>query len=67
VGEKEHARFTREGNNLVLKARLSLADALCGTKLSVTTLDGRTLTLPITEVVSPGYVKVSRRRRTGGV
>lgn len=37
---------------------MSLADALCGTTLRVPTLDGRTLTIPVTEVISPGYVKV---------
>jgi DnaJ-class molecular chaperone len=32
-------------------------DALCGSILSVPTLDGRTLSIGLTEVVHPGYVK----------
>ena len=57
IAEKPHERFTREGNNLVYKARLSLADALCGSTLSVATLDGRTLSVALTDVVSPGASK----------
>ena len=57
VVEKEHVRFTREGDNLVHVVRLPLADALCGSTLSVKTLDGRTLSIAVSEVVSPGYVK----------
>lgn len=55
--EKPHDRFTREGNHLVHTARITLEDALCGTKLSIRTLDGRTLSVPVNEVVSPGYLK----------
>ena len=57
VAEKEHERFTREGDNLILVVRMPLADALCGSTLSVRTLDGRTLSIAVPEVVSPGYVK----------
>jgi DnaJ family protein B protein 4 len=57
VAEKEHARFTREGDNLIHVVRLPLADALCGSTLTLATLDGRTLSIPISEVVSPGYIK----------
>lgn len=55
--EKPHDRFVREGNHLVHTARITLEDALCGTKLSVRTLDGRTLSVPVNEVISPGYLK----------
>lgn len=33
-------------------------DALCGSILPVHTLDGRTLSVGLTEVIRPGYVKV---------
>ena len=55
LGEKDHDRFVRDGANLVHTARIPLADALCGTILSVRTLDGRTLSIPVSEVVSPGH------------
>ena len=60
IGEREHERFTREGANLVYKVRLPLVDALAGTTLSVATLDGRTLAVPLTEVVAPGSSKTVR-------
>jgi DnaJ homolog subfamily B member 4 len=59
IGEKEaHDRFVRDGNSLVHTAKVHLADALCGSTLSLRTLDGRTLSIPVPEVVSPGYYKV---------
>ena len=57
-GEKDHPVFTREGNNLVHAVRVPLVDALTGTTVTLKTLDGRTLDVPVTEVVSPGHVKV---------
>ena len=60
IGEKPHERFTRDGADLVLPLRLSLADALCGTAPEVRTLDGRVLSLPMPEIVTPGYVKTVR-------
>jgi DnaJ homolog subfamily B member 4 len=60
IGEKEHATFSRDGNNLVYNARLTLSDALCGTTLRIATLDGRTISVPVAEVVSPGSEKIVR-------
>lgn len=60
IGEKPHEAFERDGNDLRYTARITLADALCGTTLSLRTLDGRRLTVPLTEIVSPGYSKVIR-------
>lgn len=58
VDEKPHPRFRREGNDLVYVQTLSLADALCGARFSVATLDGRTLELTTGGgVVKPGSVK----------
>jgi len=39
-------------------AEVSLADALAGATVQLTTLDGRLLSIPIPEIVYPGYVKV---------
>ena len=57
IAEKPHERFLREGNDLVLRVRLSLAEALCGTRMDVPALDGRTLSLAVPEVITPGYEK----------
>ncbi|KAG5177702.1 DnaJ domain-containing protein [Tribonema minus] len=58
VQEAPHARFSRgDGAQLVYCAPLSLADALTDCVLEVPTLDGRVLSLPCPEVVSPGYEK----------
>merc|ERR1719230_2039639 len=36
---------------------LPLTDALCGCVVDVPTLDGRTLSVPVTQIVSPDYQK----------
>lgn len=53
IGEKEHPRFKREGNNLVHTAKVSLRDALTGGTVEVLTLDNRTLRIPIPDPVNP--------------
>ncbi|KAK3038588.1 hypothetical protein RJ639_027251 [Escallonia herrerae] len=55
VDEKPHAVFKRDGNDLLLNKRISLLEALTGKTLKIITLDGRDLTIPITDVVKPGY------------
>lgn len=57
IGERDNDRFVRDGNNLIHTVRIPLSDALCGTTLSLKTLDDRVLSIPISEVVSPGYYK----------
>lgn len=47
------ATFKRIGNDLVLKKKISLVDAIKGTPVSVKTLDGRQLTLVVDELISP--------------
>jgi DnaJ-class molecular chaperone len=37
-----------------------LADALCGTHLQLRSLDGRTIDVPVTGVVTPGSARVVR-------
>jgi len=57
VEEKEHARFKRDGNNLIVNVPISLVDALVGTggKRAVEHLDGRQVQVPVpTGVVKPG-------------
>lgn len=61
IDEKPHARFKRDGDDLVLHRRVALADALCGLEFQVQTLDGRTLRISTRdEVISPNSTKVIR-------
>ncbi|XP_068653007.1 uncharacterized protein [Aristolochia californica] len=55
IDEKPHAIYKRDGNDLVVHRRISLVDALTGTTIELTSLDGRNLTIPITDVIKPGH------------
>ena len=65
VEEKPHDRFTREGNDLICSARLSLIEALTGVpggKKVVELLDGRKLQVSVPPpVVKPGQQTVIHR------
>uniref|UniRef100_A0A7N0SWM6 J domain-containing protein n=1 Tax=Kalanchoe fedtschenkoi TaxID=63787 RepID=A0A7N0SWM6_KALFE len=61
IDEKPHSVFTRDGNDLVVTKRISLADALAGYTVNLTTLDGRSLSIPIDRVIHPGYEHVVPR------
>ena len=43
IQEKPHGVFKRKGNDLLMKKKISLVEALCGFTFAVTQLDGRTL------------------------
>ncbi|XP_074563340.1 uncharacterized protein LOC141819969 [Curcuma longa] len=58
IDEKPHPVFSREGNDLVTTQKISLAEALTGYTAHLTTLDGRSLTIPISKVIHPGYEEV---------
>ncbi|ESQ54402.1 hypothetical protein EUTSA_v10025591mg [Eutrema salsugineum] len=58
IDEKPHPVFTRDGNDLIVTQKISLADALTGYTANITTLDGRTLTIPVTNVIHPEYEEV---------
>ncbi|KAL2346807.1 hypothetical protein Fmac_000807 [Flemingia macrophylla] len=55
IDEKPHNLFTRDGNDLIVNKRVSLAEAIGGTTIDITTLDGRTVSIAVTDIVSPGY------------
>jgi DnaJ-class molecular chaperone len=58
VNVLQHALFSRNGNDLFIKKTLSLKEALCGTQVSFMHLNGKHMTLNITNaVVSPGMRK----------
>ncbi|KAI4368152.1 hypothetical protein MLD38_016741 [Melastoma candidum] len=61
IDEKPHSTFTRDGNDLVVTQKISLAEALTGYTVYLTTLDGRALTIPINNVIHPTYEEVVPR------
>nr|POF08045.1 dnaj like subfamily b member 13 [Quercus suber] len=58
IDEKPHSTFTRDGNDLVVTQTISLVEALTGYTVRLTTLDGRSLTIPINNVIHPDYEEV---------
>ncbi|KAI5354824.1 PREDICTED: dnaJ [Prunus dulcis] len=61
IDEKPHDTYKRDGNDLVVNHKVTLAEALGGTTVHLTTLDGRDLSIPVTDIVSPGYELVVAR------
>ncbi|GMI81170.1 hypothetical protein like AT5G25530 [Hibiscus trionum] len=61
IDEKPHDFYKRDGNDLIVNQRVSLADALVGTTINLVTLDGRNLSLPVTDIINPGYELVVSR------
>ncbi|KAK9150248.1 hypothetical protein Syun_008557 [Stephania yunnanensis] len=61
IDEKPHPVFTRDGNDLVVTQKISLVEALTGYTVQLTTLDGRSLTIPVTNVIHPTYEEVVPR------
>lgn len=61
IDEKPHSVFTRDGNDLIVTQNISLAEALTGYTVHLTTLDGRNLSIPITNVIHPNYEEVVPR------
>ncbi|XP_028807833.1 dnaJ homolog subfamily B member 13 [Neltuma alba] len=61
IDEKPHSVFTRDGNDLIVTQKISLAEALTGYTVQLTTLDGRNLTIPINSVIHPSYEEVVPR------
>ncbi|KAG6469778.1 dnaJ homolog subfamily B member 1-like [Zingiber officinale] len=55
IDEKPHEVYKRDSNDLVVRQKISLVDALAGTTINLTTLDGRDLVIDITDVVKPSY------------
>ncbi|KAM5566596.1 hypothetical protein ABKV19_014979 [Rosa sericea] len=58
VDEKPHDVFKRDGNDLVVDHKLTLLEALTGTFVNLTTLDGRVLPIPVRNIINPGYEEV---------
>ncbi|CAN6717847.1 unnamed protein product [Malus baccata var. baccata] len=58
VDEKPHALYKRDGNDLVVNQEITLLEALTGKTLDLTTLDGRNLMIPLTDIIKPGVEMV---------
>ncbi|KAF8043344.1 hypothetical protein BT93_A1629 [Corymbia citriodora subsp. variegata] len=61
IDEKPHNVFTRDGNDLIITKTISLAEALTGLTVHLTTLDGRNLNIPISNVIHPNYEEIVSR------
>lgn len=58
IRDKPHPHFKRDGGNLIYTAKVTLRDALCGTRVAVPTLDGQRVALNLTnEIVKPQTTK----------
>ncbi|KAG7378028.1 hypothetical protein PHYPSEUDO_010686 [Phytophthora pseudosyringae] len=55
IKQKPHNKLQRDGDNLLYRAKLSLRDALLGSgTLTIKTLDGREVPVPLGGVIAPG-------------
>lgn len=61
IDEKPHNVYKRDSNDLIISHRVTLAEAIGGPTIYITTLDGRDLPVTITEIVHPGYEHVVRQ------
>ncbi|XP_031274619.1 dnaJ homolog subfamily B member 4 [Pistacia vera] len=55
IDEKPHDLYKRDSNDLIVNQKVTLAEALGGTSVSLITLDGRNLSIAVTDIISPGY------------
>ncbi|XP_068249239.1 dnaJ protein homolog 1-like [Palaemon carinicauda] len=58
IRDKPHSLFKRDGANLIYNAKITLRDALCGTRVAVPTLEGQKVTLNFSnEIIKPQTTK----------
>lgn len=57
IKDKPHSRFKREGSDIRYVHKLSLRDALCGTSITIPTLDGSNVPMRLNEVIKPNTTK----------
>ena len=58
--EKPHPIFKRDGNDLIMKASITLEQALCGTSLTIPFLDAKSIEASIPCITSSSYTHVLR-------
>ncbi|XP_070976312.1 dnaJ homolog subfamily B member 4-like [Oncorhynchus clarkii lewisi] len=54
IKDKPHMHFRREGSDIVYPVKVSLRQSLCGCSVTVSTIDGKTCNMKITDVIKPG-------------
>ncbi|KAL7646832.1 UNVERIFIED_CONTAM: hypothetical protein RMT77_002088 [Armadillidium vulgare] len=58
IRDKPHSVFKRESANIVYTAKITLREALCGTRINVPTLSGQSVNLNLTgEIIKPQTTK----------
>jgi len=58
IEEKPHSVYQRDGNDLIMTYKVNLAEAVGGTTVNITTLDGRDLSIPVKDIITPTYEHV---------
>ncbi|XXG56060.1 hypothetical protein AAC387_Pa03g3574 [Persea americana] len=61
IDEKPHNIYKRDGNDLIVDQKVTLTEALVGTTVHLSTLDGRDLTVPVKDIISPGFELVIKK------
>ena len=56
--QKDHAKFTRNGNDLIYRHEINLADALLSEAIELKTIDGEILKYRSEQIITPKSVKV---------
>lgn len=57
IQDKSHKLFKRDGADIIYTAKISLKEALCGTRLSIPTLEGNEVPIRISDVVNSKTVR----------
>lgn len=55
IDEKSHPIYKRDGNDLIINQEITLLEALTGKNVEFTSLDGRNLVIPLTDIIKPGH------------
>lgn len=56
--EKQHSYYIRDGNDLIYTAKITLAQALTGVKITLPLLSGESVEVIVRDVIKPGFEKV---------
>lgn len=59
IKEIPHSEFSRSGSaDLLYRKGITLKDSLCGTTFDIIHLDGRSLSVNVNSIITPGYKKI---------